>query len=89
MSERTDNKGQDMNFEMKLSYKNKKLMKKLYGKNLGREIAYGRNLIKLISKLYQPERSKRENFGFYGKPIIDQLFDDVGNLLPRCGGKHE
>jgi hypothetical protein len=28
----------------------------------------------------QPERSKREDFGFYGKPIIDSLFDENGNL---------
>jgi len=57
----TDNKGQGMNFEMKMSYKVQKNMKKMYGKNLGREISFGRNLLKFLKDQYQPERSKRED----------------------------
>lgn len=45
-----------MNFQLKMSYKNQKQMKKLYGKHLGREIAFGRNLVKFLKEKYQPER---------------------------------
>ncbi len=45
-----------MNFQMKMSYKTEKQMKKLYGKNLGFEIAFGRNLVKFMKDKYQPER---------------------------------
>jgi len=42
----------DLTISLKLPYKNQKIMKKLYGKHLGREIAIGRKLIKLISMNY-------------------------------------
>lgn len=45
-----------MNFQIKTSYKTQKHMKKLYGKNLGREIAFGKNLVKFLKEKYQPER---------------------------------
>lgn len=35
-----------MQVQIKMSYKTQKLFKKLYGKNLAREIAIGRNLLK-------------------------------------------
>ena len=37
-----------MNLELKLSYPVCKKMKKLYGKNLAREIAIGRKLVKAM-----------------------------------------
>ncbi len=49
-----------MNFQMKMGYKTQKHMKKLYGKNLGREIAFGRNLVKFMKDKYQPERLNPE-----------------------------
>jgi len=45
-----------MNFQMKMSYKTEKQMKKLYGKNLGRDIAFGRILTKILKEEFQPER---------------------------------
>lgn len=29
----------------------------------------------------RPERSTSEDFGFFGKPVICQIYDDDGNLL--------
>jgi len=45
-----------MNFQIKMNYKTQKLMKKLYGKNLARELAFGKNLVKFLKGNYQPER---------------------------------
>jgi hypothetical protein len=51
-----------MNLQMKMNYKTEKAMKKSYGKNLGREIALGKILIKLLNKNYnQPERLNPED----------------------------
>lgn len=50
-----------MNLQMKMNYKNQKQIKKLYGKHLGKEIAYGRNLVKLMKEKYQPERLNPED----------------------------
>jgi hypothetical protein len=38
--------------KVKLNFRNAKLMKKFYGQNLGREIAFGRKLVKMIKKNY-------------------------------------
>lgn len=45
-----------MNIKIKLYYKQQKMFNKLYGKNLGREIAMGRNLLKeIIEKFPSPK----------------------------------
>jgi hypothetical protein len=41
-----------MECKFKLSYLNAKRMKKLYGKNLAREIAFGRKLMKFMKEKY-------------------------------------
>lgn len=38
--------------KIKMSYKNEKMMKKQYGKGLGRQIAFGRCLAKMLKSLY-------------------------------------
>lgn len=38
--------------QLNLSYRQVKLMKKMYGKNLGREIAIGRRLVKFMKDRY-------------------------------------
>ncbi len=38
---------------IKFPYKIEKMMKKLYGKKLAREIAMGRNIIKMMQKNYE------------------------------------
>lgn len=45
--------------ELKLSYKNKKLIKKLYGKNKAREISFGRKLVKIMINIYSKENHER------------------------------
>jgi hypothetical protein len=51
-----------MNFQMKFSYKTQKQMKKLYGQKLGRDIAIGRILTKIIKEEYQPERLSEKTY---------------------------
>lgn len=41
-----------MDLQMKMSYKTEKLMKKLYGKQLSREIAFGRKMVKMMKEIY-------------------------------------
>jgi hypothetical protein len=41
-----------LEFKMKLSYKKEKEIKKMMGKNTAREIAFGRNMVKLLRKKY-------------------------------------
>lgn len=41
------------NIDMSKNPKLIKLMKKAYGKHLGREIAFGRKLVKMINKVYE------------------------------------
>lgn len=46
-----------MNIHVTLSPINQKKMKKLYGKNLAREIAVGRKLVKMMSKYATPRKN--------------------------------
>lgn len=47
--------------KLKMSYKQEKSMKKLYGKLQGRQIAFGRQMVKLVKNAYaQPERLNPE-----------------------------
>ena len=50
-----------MNIEIKLSYQNQKLMKKLQGKIKAREIAFGRMMVKMLKKNYDTNKSQEEN----------------------------
>ena len=43
----------EIDIQLKLSYVQLKHIKKLYGQNLGREIASGRKMIKLMKGLYK------------------------------------
>lgn len=47
-----DEKNNGLTISIKLPYKTQKMMKKLHGKYLGREIAIGRKLVKLLKSKY-------------------------------------
>ena len=50
-----------MNFQLKMNYKTEKLIKKAYGKHLGRQIALGRLLLKVIKKNYGQYNCDKKN----------------------------
>ena len=60
---------QDTDFQTKMNYKTQKRMKKLYGRNLGTEIAFGRHLLEILKTEYQSDRlsSKDKKGGMNGR----------------------